>query len=89
MARIDVDIDVDDMLWDMNRLEKQEMADKLYDHGYVPNKLQDELDQVLDRQASGNTEVELSNLLDAVWDNRMFLNSNDLEVLKHLSKKGL
>jgi hypothetical protein len=86
MTRIDVEIDVDDMYWDMSRFEKQEMMEKLYEDGYMPKELQEELDG---RQPGTNLEQELSNLLDKIWDNRKFINNNDLETLKHLSKKGL
>jgi hypothetical protein len=86
MARIDVEIDVDDMYWDMSRSEKQEMMEKLYEDGYMPKELQEELDG---RQPGTNLEQELSDLLDAIYSNKMFLNNDDLETLKHLSKKGL
>jgi hypothetical protein len=36
-----------------------------------------------------NLEKELADVLDKVWDNRRFLNNDDIEVLKQLSKKGL
>ena len=89
MVRVEVEVDVDDIYWDMSRLEKQEMADKLYDDGYVPVELKQDLDKIENRTPNGNSEDELNNLLDRVWSNRMFLNSNDIETLKHLSKKGL
>jgi hypothetical protein len=60
--------------------------EKLYEDGYMPKELQEELDG---RQPGTNLEQELSNLLDKIWDNRKFINNNDLETLKHLSKKGL
>ena len=43
MARIDVDIDIDDLMWSMNKWEKEEMAEKLYEDGIVPKALQAEL----------------------------------------------
>jgi hypothetical protein len=89
MARIDVDIDVDDMLWDMNRHERQEMADKLYDDGIIPSELQDMADELDSRLPETNLEQELSRLLDAVWDNRMFITEEHKEVLRIIAKKGL
>jgi len=89
MARIDVEIDVDDMYWDMSRSEKQEMAEKLYEDGYIAEALQDELDGVVDRQPSGYNETELHELLNKVWDNRMFITEEHKEVLRIMSKKGL
>jgi hypothetical protein len=89
MARIDVDIDVDDMLWDMNRHERQEMADKLYDDDIIPSELQDMADELDSRLPETNLEQELSRLLDAVWDNRMFITEEHKEVLRIIAKKGL
>jgi hypothetical protein len=89
MVRVEVDIDVDDIYWDMSRLEKQEMADKLYDDGYVPVELKQDLDKIENRTPNGASESELDNVLNKIWDNRMFINSNDLEVLIKLAKKGI
>lgn len=34
-----IDIDINDILWQMCSYEKQELADDLYDDGYVPKQL--------------------------------------------------
>ena len=34
-----IDIDIDDILYGMTSWEKQELADELYDDGYVPKQL--------------------------------------------------
>jgi hypothetical protein len=39
MASISVDVDIDDILWDMASYEKQELVDNLYNDGYVPKQL--------------------------------------------------
>jgi hypothetical protein len=87
--QIDVEVDIDDILWGMSKWEKQDLADSLYNDGIVPKLLQKDLDEVIDRQPYTVTDQELSDLLERVWGNRDFLNSNDLETLRHLSKKGL
>jgi hypothetical protein len=89
MARIDVDIDIDDVYWDLSKLEKQELSDKLYDDGYVPKQLQEDLSIAEGLTPSSNTEQELYLILNKVWDNRMFINSSDLETLIYLAKKAL
>ena len=90
MARLDIDVDTDDILGNMSKYEKQEMAEALYKDGIVPRALQADLDEIEGRNGIQTIlEQELSDLLDKVWDNKMFINSNDLEVLKQLSKKGL
>jgi hypothetical protein len=89
MARVDVEVDVDDIYWNMSRLEKQEMANNLYEDGYIPEELKHDLDEVTNRTPNGASESELDNVLSKIWDNRMFINSNDLEVLIKLAKKGI
>jgi hypothetical protein len=87
--RVDVEIDIDDIYWDMSRFEKQKMADVLYDDNIIPKELKSEVTMWESRIPQTNLEKELSNILDKVWDNRIFLNNDDLETLKHLSKKGI
>jgi hypothetical protein len=89
MARIDVDVDVDDILWSMSTWEKQEMANALYDDGVTPEALNKQLDVISDRYASTNLEQELSDLLDKVWTNRLFLNNDDIQTITALSKKSI
>jgi len=36
---INVDIDIDDVLWEMSKREKQQLVDDLYDDGYIPKPL--------------------------------------------------
>lgn len=40
MSYISVDIDTDDVLWGMTSRDKQELADDLYDDGYIPKQVQ-------------------------------------------------
>lgn len=89
MARIDVEVDTDDILWSMSKYEKQEMADALYDDGIIPTDLNAEVAVWESRIPQTNLEKELADILDKVWDNKRFISNEDLETLKHLSKKGL
>lgn len=89
MARIDVEIDVDDMYWDMNKWEKEEMAEKLYDDGIIPKALQPHADALDERIPETNLERDLSDLLDKIWSNRLFLTNDDIQTLTILSKKGI
>ena len=89
MADMNVSFDVDDLIWGMDKYEKQEMVDSLYDDGYVPNNVKKDLDLVIDRLPLTPLEQELSDLLDKIWDNRNVINNDDLEIIKHLTKKGI
>jgi len=84
-----VEIDIDDLLWDMNRFEKQEMIDSLYDEGYVPKQLEKDLASTNDRFPETSTEIELCELLDKIWDNKNSLTAADIKILQILSKKGI
>ena len=83
MASIEVDIDIEDILWNMSKWDKQNMAEALYNDGIVPKALQADLDEIEGRNGVQTyLEHELSNLLDKIWDNRKFINNTDLETLK-------
>ena len=89
MARIDVEIDVDDMYWDMSNREKQEMANKLYDDGITPEALESQIERLTDRITETNLERDLSDLLDKIWSNRLFLTNDDIQTITTLSKKSI
>lgn len=40
MSYVTVDIDVDEVLWNMNSREKQQLADDLYEKGYKPKPIE-------------------------------------------------
>jgi hypothetical protein len=90
MASISVEIDIEDILWNMSKWDKQNMAEALYNDGIVPKALQADLDEIEGRNGVQTyLEHELSDLLDKIWNNRKFINNTDLETLKYLSNKGL
>lgn len=87
MPSINVDIDISDLLWDMDRFEKQELVDELYDEGFVPKELKHLA--VEDRDVATYLEQELSNILNDIWSNRLFLTNDDIQNLKQLSTQGI
>ena len=89
MADMNVSFDVDEIIWGMDKYEKQDMVDSLYDDGFVPTELKPEVTVWESRIPTTNLEKELSDTLNKIWDNRRFINNNDLETLKHLAKKGI
>lgn len=89
MATFDTDVDVDDMLWSMSSWEKQEMADALYDEGVIPKQMGKDVAEAEDRIPSTGLELELHDILNTIWSNRLFLNNDDIQTLTQLSKKGL
>ena len=78
---ISIDIDVDDILWNMSDREKQELVDELYDDGYVPKQM-------------GVSESE-SNILDIVWQNtisklskgRLMITPEEEEIISKIANR--
>jgi hypothetical protein len=40
MAYVSVDVDIDDVLWNLSSHDKQELVDDLYEEGYVPKEIE-------------------------------------------------
>lgn len=91
MANINVEIDIDDILWDLSKREKQKLTDELYDDGYTPTQMNevDIRDTFSFNEQLTNTERDLLDLLIRIWENKNFLNNENLETLQFLAKKGL
>ena len=78
---ISIDIDVDDILWNMSDREKQELVDELYDDGYVPKQM-------------GVSESE-SNILDIAWQNtisklskgRLMITPEEEEIISKIANR--
>lgn len=83
MASVSVDIDIDDILYDMSSDELQNLVDDLYDDGYVP------------KQLSGGVSEEQKNVLDMEWDElvkkmsklRLQISIADEETLRNILNK--
>lgn len=45
MAYINVEVDIDNVLWSMRDKEKQKLVDDLYEDGFIPKELESELNQ--------------------------------------------
>jgi hypothetical protein len=83
MASISVDVDIDDILWDMTSYEKQELANDLYDDGYVPTQL------------SGGVVEHQKNIMDLDWDDlvgkmariRLQMSKEDEETISNILNK--
>ena len=78
---ISIDIDIEDIVWNMSDREKQELVDELYDDGYVPKQM-------------GVSESE-SNLLDITWQNtisklskgRLMITSEEEEIISKIANR--
>lgn len=91
MASITVDIDIHDLLWDLSKRDKQELVDELYDDGYTPTQMDtaDIRDVFSLNKGLTHNENELLGILTRIWENKNFLNNENLEMLEYFAKKGL
>ena len=83
MATINVDVDIDDILWDLSDYEKRDLCEQLIEDGYAPDSdLFDdvELGDVL--QTETYTESELVSLIEDLWNNRRFIDHKLVEELR-------
>jgi hypothetical protein len=86
---VEVEVDIDDVLDGMHRTEKQRLVDFLCDEGYVQTKFTYVEKRIQSQNATTPSEIELLDIINAVWDNRDFLTAGNIDVLRSLSKKGM
>ena len=82
MSTISVDIDLEDVYYQMDRYDKEEMAqwlagDDILDHKEV----------IAWPEATSSTEADLLQAIKAVWDNRSVLGNNDIALLNKIANK--
>lgn len=64
-----VEVDIDDILWEMSTSEKEELCQQLIEDGYGPEREDVGLVGILN--AETHTERELISLLEDLWTNRI------------------
>ena len=75
---INVDIDIDDMLWEMSKREKQNLVDDLYNDGYIPKPFQNKADRYTD-----DFSEACSKLIGQAWR----LTREEEEFITNISKR--
>lgn len=82
------DVDVNEIINSMSEYEKQDMVDELYDEGYVASQLNADNTSMIGTDAQTTSEFELADILFKVWENKKFINNDDIQTLVRLTKKG-
>lgn len=75
-----IDIEIDDILWSMSNYEKQELADELYDAGFVPKQMGGVHP---DDVPMGDFDKEVSKLIGNSWR----LTKEDEETILRITNK--
>lgn len=81
MADFSINIELDDIIWNLSDSDKQDFIDELYDAGYVPSQLEE-------------NEQESTTVLDELWfeavdkirQGRLQLTSEQEEVIMSIAK---
>ena len=84
MSSISVNVDLDEVYWQMNQYDKKKMAEWLAEDDIV-----EAVTEITWPDPQSATEVELVQLLQDVWNNKISLTDNDFSILSKLGKKGL
>jgi hypothetical protein len=82
---INVDVDIDDILWELSSNQKQELVDDLYDDGYIPAEVKEF--ELFNGSPQTHNETELLDILTTIWGNKRSLTQEDINTLTHLSRK--
>jgi UDP-glucose 6-dehydrogenase len=80
---VNVDVDIDDILYELSRSEKRDLFDALKEDLGVEDIV--DSDEVI---LGTTTEQELFDICNKIYENRNSLTNEDKELLNTLSKKG-
>lgn len=75
---MNIDIEIDDILYGLASYEKQELADELYDDGYCPKQVKDVMDRDYDEW-----DEQVNKLLGNKWR----LSKEDEETILRITNK--
>jgi hypothetical protein len=75
-----IDIDIDDIIYGLDRFEKQSLVDELYDDGYVPKQLEGTL-------ADGEDADDWDEQVKKLKGNKWRLSKEDEETILKITNK--
>jgi hypothetical protein len=75
-----IDIDVDDIIYGLTSWEKQELADELYDAGYVPTDLE---------KKQSKSDNDWDEAVEKLKGNKWRLSKEDEEIILQITNKIL
>jgi hypothetical protein len=85
MSSISIDVDIEDVLWGMSDYEKQELADELYEDGYVPKQVK----VIADREEaiSSAGQFDFDGQVQKLIGNSWRLSNEDVETILKITNK--
>lgn len=87
MSSVRVYVDLDDVYTEMDRRDKQNMAEWLYEDGVLGSHPNTEIRKVVRGDGESFGEKELRDDLTKLWNSYYQLSNEDFELIKHLANK--
>ena len=85
MASVSIDVDIDDILWNMTSYEKQKLVDELYADGYIPKQVQ----AIADREdvISSAGQFDFDGQVQKLIGNSWRLSKEDEQIILRITNK--
>ena len=87
MAYVRIDVDLDEVYNEMNRRDKQTMAEWLYDDGILESHSNPDIRRLIRGDEESPGEYELRNNLMKLWNGHYRLSNEDEEIIKQIANK--
>jgi len=87
MAYVRIDVDLDEVYNEMDRRDKQTMAEWLYDDGILQSHSNPEIRKLVRSDEESPGEYELRNNLMKLWNGHFRLSNEDEEIIKQIANK--
>ena len=87
MDYVRIDVDLDEVYNEMDRRDKQTMAEWLYDDGILQSHSNPEIRRLVRGDEESLGEYELRNNLMKLWDGHFRLSNEDEEIIKQIANK--
>jgi hypothetical protein len=87
MPYVNIHIDLDDFYDDMDRSDKRQMAEWLYDDGILHIHQNHEIRKLVRGDDESFGEKELRDNLTKLWDGHYQLSTEDEEIIKQIANK--
>lgn len=87
MAYVRIDVDLDEVYNEMDRRDKQTMAEWLYDDGILQSHSNPEIRRLVRGDEESLGEAELRDNLMKLWNGHYRLSNEDEEIIKQIANK--
>jgi hypothetical protein len=87
MSWVSIDVDLDHIYDEMDRYDKQKMAEWLLDDGILDDHPNSEIRKVIRGNNESPGEEQHRNDLTKLWNNFYQLSNEDIEIIKNIANK--